>query len=127
VFNWHHNQSSEPQDHHHDATRPAGTYTDHPSGVDQQTVDADPVPTPRRKNGTGLPGGPKTLAGCGGFGGWGGGSGGRSSKYGKLNSFGIGDQVSGFNGTRLQNNNIKFEYNKDGTIKPIVQDVTGKC
>jgi hypothetical protein len=127
VFNWHHNQTNEPEDHHHDATRPQGTYTDHPSGVDQQAVDADPVPTPRRKTGTGLPGGPKTLAGCGGFGGWGGGSGGRSSKYGKLNSFGIGDQVSGFNGTRLQNNNIKFEYNKDGTIKPIVQDVTGKC
>lgn len=118
VWNWHHNHMNEPEDHHHDYTQPRGTYFDDESGVHQSACDESHIPTRARKKGTGPDGGPKTLAGCGGFG-----FGGGGSKMGsKLNSFGISDQVEGFTGTRLGDKNLKFEYNKDGTINVITPD-----
>ena len=125
VWNWHHNHMNEPEDHHHDYTRPRGTYYDHESGVHQSAVDESHIPTKPRKKGTGLDGGPKTLAGCGGFGFGGGGSSSRRSI--NLNSFGIADQVDGFSNTRLSDNNIKFEYNKDGTINVITPSKKVDC
>lgn len=125
VYNWHHNHMNEPEDHHHDYTRPRGTYYDDESGVHQSAVDENHVPTKARKKGTGPDGGPKTLAGCGGFGF--GGRGNSSRRSFNLNSFGIADQTNGFTNTRLNNNNIKFEYNKDGTIKTILPDTKLNC
>ena len=113
MWNWQHNQLEDPKPIQVDYITPKGIYFDDGSGVDSNSNDPGPVPTRARKNGMGMDGGPKTLAGCGGFGNWGGGSG---SKKGKLNSFGLGD-VEGFTGTRLSDKNVKFEYNKDGSIK----------
>ena len=120
IWNWHHNHMNEPEDHHHDYTRPRGTYYDDDSGVHQSACEASDVPTRARKKGSGPDGGPKTLAGCGGFGfGGGGGSSGRSVN---LNSFGIADLTPGFTNTRLGDKNNKFEYNDDGTIKVILPE-----
>lgn len=124
VFNWHHNHQNEPEDHHHDYTRPRGTYYDSEAGVHQSACKADHIPTKARKKGTGPDGGPKTLAGCGGFGFGGGNQSSKRRKF-KLNSFGIADQTKGFTGTRLSDNNVKFAYNKDGTIKVILPNTTG--
>ena len=128
IWNWHHNHMNEPEDHHHDYTRPRGTYYDDEAGVHQSGCEASDVPTKARKKGTGPDGGPKTLAGCGGFG-FGGGGGGGGKRGKNLNSFGIADQIPGFTNTRLSDNNVKFGYNKDGTIKVILPNVnTGvKC
>lgn len=113
MWNWQHNQLEDPKPIHVDYITPKGIYFDDGSGVDANCNDPGPIPTRARKNGMGMDGGPKTLAGCGGFGNWGGGGG---TKRGKLNSFGLGD-VEGFAGTRLSDKNVKFEYNKDGSIK----------
>jgi hypothetical protein len=117
IQNLHHNHMSDPQPHQHDYILPKGTYYDDIQGVKKSAVSPNPVPTRARKHGMGPEGGPKSLAGCGGFGGWGGGSGGRRGKYNKLNSFGLSDIVKGFEGTTLKDNNLKFKYNKDGSIK----------
>jgi len=114
IYNWHHNQLEDPKPIHVDYITPKGIYFDSGSGVDSNSSDPGPVPTRARKNGMGMDGGPKSLAGCGGFGNWGNGN--TTSKKGKLNSFGLGD-VPGFQGTRLSDENVKFEYNKDGSIK----------
>jgi hypothetical protein len=114
IYNWHHNQLEDPKPIHVDYITPKGIYFDDGSGVDSNSSDPGPVPTRARKNGMGMDGGPKSLAGCGGFGNWGNGN--TTSKKGKLNSFGLGD-VLGFQGTRLSDENVKFEYNKDGSIK----------
>ena len=113
MWNWQHNQLEDPKPIQVDYITPKGIYFDDGSGVDANCNDPGPIPTRARKNGMGMDGGPKTLAGCGGFGNWGGGGG---TKRGKLNSFGLGD-VEGFAGTRLSDKNVKFEYNKDGSIK----------
>lgn len=125
IWNWHHNHTNEPEDHHHEYTRPRGTYYDDEAGVHQSGCEASHIPTKARKKGTGPDGGPKTLAGCGGFGFNGAGQTGRRSF--NLNSFGIADQTSGFTNTRLSDNNVKFSYNKDGTIKVILPNTTVKC
>lgn len=114
IYNWHHNQLEDPKPMHVDYITPKGIYFDDGSGVDANSNDPGPVPTRARKNGQGMDGGPKTLAGCGGFGNWR--SNKSTSKKGKLNSFGLGD-VEGFTGTRLSDKNVKFDYNKDGSIK----------
>lgn len=114
IYNWHHNQLEDPKPIHVDYITPKGIYFDDGSGVDSNSSDPGPVPTRARKNGMGMDGGPKSLAGCGGFGNWGNGN--TTSRKGKLNSFGLGD-VPGFQGTRLSDENVKFEYNKDGSIK----------
>lgn len=125
IWNWHHNQLEDPKPHHHDYTQPKGNYYDDVQGVRNSAVEPGPVPTKARSNGQGPDGGPKTLAGCGGFGGWGGGSGGSRYNYNKINSFGIGDKVDGFNGTRLKDNNVRFKRKPDGNIDIIVDNT--KC
>lgn len=125
IWNWHHNQLEDPKPHHHDYTQPKGNYYDDVQGVRNSAVEPGPIPTKARSNGQGPDGGPKTLAGCGGFGGWGGGSGGRRFNYNKMNSFGIGDKVTGFTNTRLQSSNIRFKRLPDGNIDIIVDDT--KC
>jgi hypothetical protein len=123
LYNWQHNHMEDPKPHNHDYIIPKGTYYDDVSSVKKSAVEPSPVPTRARKNGMGLDGGPKSLAGCGGFGGWGGGKyKGRRPKYNKLNSFGLFDSVKGFNGTRLQDNNVKYKYNKDGSINFTVDE-----
>jgi phage gp45-like len=118
VFNWHHNHMQPPEPHNHDYIMPKGTWSDDKSSVFKAAVEPNPVPTRARQNGMGMDGGPKSLAGCGGFGGWGGGSyKGRRAKYNKLNSFGLYDKVKGFSGTKLQDNNVTYKYNKDGSIE----------
>lgn len=125
VWNWHHNQLEDPKPHHHDYTQPKGNYYDDIQGVRNSAVEPGPVPTKARSNGQGPDGGPKTLAGCGGFGGWGGGSGGKRFNYNKMNSFGIGDKVTGFTNTRLQSSNIRFKRQPDGNIDIILDNT--KC
>ena len=114
ILNWHHNQLEDPKPIHVDYITPKGIYFDDGSGVDANSVDPGPVPTRARRNGMGMEGGPKSLAGCGGFGNWGGGIGG--NKKGRLNSFGLGD-IEAFTGTRIKDKNVKYEFNKDGNIK----------
>lgn len=118
VYNWHHNHMKEPEPHHHDYITQRGTLSDTKESVYSGAVEPNPVPTRARQKGIGPDGGPKSLAGCGGFGGWGGGKyNGRRSKYNKLNSFGLYDKVKGFSGTKLQDNNVTYKYNKDGSIE----------
>ena len=118
VYNWHHNHMKEPEPHNHDYIIQRGTLADSKDAVYSAAVEPNPVPTRARQKGMGPDGGPKSLAGCGGFGGWGGGSyKGRRSKYNKLNSFGLYDKVKGFSGTKLQDNNVTYKYNKDGSIE----------
>ena len=118
VYNWHHNHMKEPEPHNHDYIIQRGTLADGKDAVYSAAVEPNPVPTRARQKGMGPDGGPKSLAGCGGFGGWGGGSyKGRRSKYNKLNSFGLYDKVKGFSGTKLQDNNVTYKYNKDGSIE----------
>jgi 3D (Asp-Asp-Asp) domain-containing protein len=118
MYNWHHNHMKEPDPHNHDYIIQRGTLADSKDAVYSAAVEPNPVPTRARQKGMGPDGGPKSLAGCGGFGGWGGGSyKGRRSKYNKLNSFGLYDKVKGFSGTKLQDNNVTYKYNKDGSIE----------
>jgi GH24 family phage-related lysozyme (muramidase) len=119
VQNFHHNHMEDPKPHHHDYIMPKGTYYDDIAGVNDSAVEPNEVPTRARKNGLGPEGGPKSLAGCGGFGGWGGSSGGRRVK---LNSFGLDNDLNGFNGTVMNKNNIKYNYNKDGTVNILVNE-----
>jgi len=122
IWNWRHNHNQTPQDHHHDFTQPRGTYYDDDAGLAGSRVNANPVPTPARKNGTAPDGGPKTLAGCGG-GGFGFGTpntGGGPPRFGNLNSFGLTKLVPGFNNIRLNNPNIKFTYTPDGNVEPLI-------
>jgi hypothetical protein len=119
VQNFHHNHLEDPKPHHHDYIMPKGTYYDDIAGVNSSSVEPNEVPTRARKHGLGPEGGPKSLAGCGGFGGWGGSTG---IKRAKLNSFGLDNDLNGFNGTVINKNNIKYKYERDGTVNITVND-----
>jgi hypothetical protein len=113
VQNFHHNHLEDPKPHHHDYIMPKGTYYNDIAGVNGSSVEPNEVPTRARKHGLGPEGGPKSLAGCGGFGGWGGSTG---IKRAKLNSFGLDNDLNGFNGTVINKNNIKYKYDRDGNV-----------
>jgi GH24 family phage-related lysozyme (muramidase) len=119
VQNFHHNHLEDPKPHHHDYIMPKGTYYNDIAGVNGSSVEPNEVPTRARKHGLGPEGGPKSLAGCGGFGGWGGSTG---IKRAKLNSFGLDNDLNGFNGTVINKNNIKYKYERDGTVNITVND-----
>jgi hypothetical protein len=119
IQNFAHNHMEDPKPHHHDYIMPKGTYYDDIAGVNDSAVEPNEVPTRARKHGLGPEGGPKSLAGCGGFGGWGGSSGGRKAK---LNSFGIDNNLTNFNGTVINKNNTKVVYEKDGNVNLTVEE-----